>query len=401
MNTLSIALNVVLIISICALAFLVLSMRSTKTETQLSPAEIQAAVANAANEQMRAALELINATNEGRLTAVTEGVTAQNTATTTSINALLEPIKETLNKFEKTTQEMEKAREGAYSRLDASVAQTKESLGLLQNETKVLANALSNSSVRGKWGELQVRRILDMMQLKEGVSFEEQKQEQGEGTGRPDFTVKLPNGRTIYIDSKAPMDAYLKYLEESDESRKTEFLKQHEQALRGHIRTLKSRGYASGKASVNYVILFVPTESSLAAAFEVNPELLQQAANDDVVLASPTALIAVLSNVAMLWQEHTQAENAEKIVDESRELHSRLAKFIEHFNRIGKGLKQTNDAFNGAVGSFDRMVMPKALQIETLAAIPTALDSVSSVTVEPTLSTKAVPEISADDEQTA
>jgi len=250
------------------------------------------------------------------------------------------------------------------------------------NETTTLSNALRRSDTRGRWGELQLRRILEMLNMNEGTDFHEQKQELGEGTGRPDFTIYLPGERVLYIDSKAPMSAYLDGLQESDLAKRTEKFTAHARSIKEHVTALKRRNYTDGENSLNYVVMFVPTESSLAAACEINPRLIEDAAKEQVILASPTALIALLNNISLLWQQEKQAKNSADIVREASELHGRLTVFIRHFAKVGATLTKTVDAYNDSIGSFDRKVMPAARKVAALGNFDGVIENIPHVDVK-------------------
>jgi DNA recombination protein RmuC len=245
-----------------------------------------------------------------------------------------------------------------------------------------------------------------MIGMSEHVSFDEQKQQVGDGSGRPDVTIHLPNNRVLYVDSKAPMNSYLDAINEVDVDRRKTLFEAHANALKGHIRTLASRNYVDDKESLNYVIMFIPTESSLAAAFEVYPNLIEDAAQAKIVLTSPTSLVIALNTISMLWQEDTQVRNAQEMIKESGDLYGRLITFINHFSKVGDNLKRSMDTYNNAVGSFDRSVMPKAKAVEELGRFTDELPSAEKVEVDLRESKYATHEtqlglVSDSDEETA
>jgi DNA recombination protein RmuC len=220
-----------------------------------------------------------------------------------------------------------------------------------------------------------------MVGLSEHVTFDEQKQQVGDGAGIPDITIHLPNHRVLYVDSKAPMNSYLDATTETNVDRRNALLKAHATALKGHIKTLASRNYVNDKESLNYVIMFVPFESSLAAAFDVYPKLIDEAAQSKVVLTSPTSLVIALNTIAMLWQEDTQIRNAQEMIRQSSELHGRLNTFIDHFTKVGSDLKRSVLSYNAAVGSFDSSVMPKAKAVEKLGRFTDELPVTETIEV--------------------
>ena len=377
--------------------------RNLKSAGGLSPEDIRQQVGDAAREHLVAAQEALSNATEQRLQTTTQSVEAQTRAANASIQELIKPLKDSLQSLDTKVAELENKRTDAYARLNEQVTNTQVILESLRGETTMLSSALRRSDTRGRWGELQLRRIIEMIGLSEHMSFVEQKQQQGEGTGKPDVTIFLPGERVLYIDSKAPMSAYLDAVEETDPIRRAEHLESHAKALKLHVKTLSNRAYSNDESALNYVIMFVPTESSLAAACEINPSLIEDAVSNGVVVASPTSLVAVLSNIAMMWQEDAQNRNADEILRASRELHSRLSVFIGHFSKIGDYLKKSVEAFNSAVSSFDTRVMKTASDIQKLGRYSDELPSVAKLEVEPRNSKYEQPALGlvSEDEETA
>jgi len=355
--------------------------RLLKGQSGQSPAEMRQQVGDATREELLTASQILERTTESRLSANAQALTTQHQQAQETLKAIIEPLADTLRSLDGKVNELEKARAGAYAKLDGHVTNTQSILTNLMNETTTLSNALRRSDTRGRWGELQLRRILEMLNMNEGTDFHEQKQELGEGTGRPDFTIYLPGERVLYIDSKAPMSSYLDGLEETDPTKRVEKFTAHARALKEHIAALKKRNYTDGQSSLNYVVMFVPTESSLAAACEVNPKLIEDAAKDQVILASPTALIALLNNISLLWQQEKQAKNSAEIIRQASELHGRLIVFIRHFSSLGTAVNKTVEAFNKSLGSFDDRVMPAARKVAELGDFDGALENIASIDV--------------------
>lgn len=355
--------------------------RLLKGQSGQSPAEMRQQVGDATREELLTASQILERTTESRLSANAQALTTQHQQAQETLKAIIEPLADTLRSLDGKVNELEKARAGAYAKLDGHVTNTQSILTNLMNETTTLSNALRRSDTRGRWGELQLRRILEMLNMNEGTDFHEQKQELGEGTGRPDFTIYLPGERVLYIDSKAPMSSYLDGLEETDPTKRVEKFTAHARALKEHISALKKRNYTDGPSSLNYVVMFVPTESSLAAACEVNSKLIEDAAKDQVILASPTALIALLNNISLLWQQEKQAKNSAEIIRQASELHGRLTVFIRHFSSLGTAVNKTVEAFNKSLGSFDDRVMPAARKVAELGDFDGALENIASIDV--------------------
>jgi len=340
--------------------------RAMKSQGGLSAQDIRQQIADASREHYLSAAQMLETSTEARLQTTTSFVAEQNRAASASIQEIIKPLGDSLKALDIKVGDLETKRADAYARLDQQVTNTTGLLDTLRTETTNLSSALRRNDARGRWGELQLRRIIEMIGMSEHVSFDEQKQQVGDGSGRPDVTIHLPNNRVLYVDSKAPMNSYLDAINEVDPDRRKTLFEAHATALKGHIKALASRNYVDDKESLNYVIMFIPTESSLAAAFEVYPNLIEDAAQAKVVLTSPTSLVIALNTIAMLWQEDTQVRNAQEMIKESGDLYGRLITFINHFSKVGDNLKRSMDTYNNAIGSFDRSVMPKAKAVEEL-----------------------------------
>ena len=400
-----IVIVVVTALTTAAIVGLVVS-RAMKKQGGLSAQDIRQQVADAAREQYLTTAQMLETSTEARLQTTTASVAEQTRAASASIQEIIKPLGESLKALDAKVGDLETKRADAYARLDQQVTNTTGLLDTLRTETTNLSSALRRNDARGRWGELQLRRIIEMIGMSEHVSFDEQKQQVGEGSGRPDVTIHLPNNRVLYVDSKAPMNSYLDAINETDVDRRKTMFDAHATALKGHIKTLASRNYVDDKESLNYVIMFIPTESSLAAAFEVYPNLIEDAAQAKVVLTSPTSLVIALNTIAMLWQEDTQVRNAQEMIKESGDLYGRLITFINHFSKVGDNLKRSMDTYNNAVGSFDRSVMPKAKAVEELGRFTDELPSAEKVEVDLRESKYATHEtqlglVSDSDEETA
>ena len=376
-----IVIVVVTALTTAAIVGLVVS-RAMKNQGGLSAQDIRQQVADAVREQYLTAAQMLETSTEARLQTTTASVAEQSRAASASIQEIIKPLGESLKSLDEKVGVLEKTRAEAYGKLNEQVTNTTGLLDALRTETTNLSSALRRNDARGRWGELQLRRIIEMIGMSEHVSFDEQKQQVGDGSGRPDVTIHLPNNRVLYVDSKAPMNSYLDAINEVDIDRRKTLFDAHANALKGHIRTLASRNYVDDKESLNYVIMFIPTESSLAAAFEVYPNLIEDAAQAKVVLTSPTSLVIALNTIAMLWQEDTQVRNAQEMIKESGDLYGRLITFINHFSKVGDNLKRSMDTYNSAVGSFDRSVMPKAKAVEELGRFTDELPAPEKVEID-------------------
>jgi DNA recombination protein RmuC len=376
-----IVIVVVTALTTAAIVGIVVS-RAMKNQGGLSAQDIRQQVADAAREQYLTTAQMLETSTEARLQTTTASVAEQSRAASASIQEIIKPLGESLKALDIKVGDLEKNRAEAYGKLNEQVTNTTGLLDSLRIETTNLSSALRRNDARGRWGELQLRRIIEMIGMSEHVSFDEQKQQVGDGSGRPDVTIHLPNNRVLYVDSKAPMNSYLDAINEIDVDRRKNLFEAHANALKGHIRTLASRNYVDDKESLNYVIMFIPTESSLAAAFEVYPTLIEDAAQAKVVLTSPTSLVIALNTIAMLWQEDTQVRNAQEMIKESGDLYGRLITFINHFSKVGDNLKRSMDTYNNAVGSFDRSVMPKAKAVEELGRFTDELPAPEKIEVD-------------------
>lgn len=282
-----------------------------------------------------------------------------------AVETLLEPLRETLRSLDKRTQEIEKARLDAYSRIDQHVQLLAQATSSLQQQTTSLTTALRSSQVRGRWGEIALRNVAELAGMTEHCDFDEQSA--ATDSRRPDLTVHLPGGRRIAVDAKAPLTDFLAATEATDESAREAALDRHVRALKGHIKTLANRDYAEALGSdLDLVVMFLPGDPFLAAAFARDPDLQVNALRSKVLIATPTTLVALLRTVAIYWQQRSLAENAETIAQAARELYQRAAKFSEDLEKIGKGLGAALKAYNDAVGSFDRRLLPMGRRLEEL-----------------------------------
>jgi DNA recombination protein RmuC len=282
-----------------------------------------------------------------------------------AIETLLSPLQETLLKLDDKTLQIEKARVDAYSRIDQQVKLLAQATQSLQDQTTSLATALSSSQVRGRWGEIALRNVAELAGMTAHCDFEEQTAI-GDGK-RPDMTVNLPGGRKIAVDAKAPLTDYLKATETTDETVRQAALERHVKALRGHVKELAARNYAQTIGSdIDLVVLFLPGDPFLSAAFSKDPDLQVEALRSKVLIATPTTLVALLRTVAIYWQQRSMAENADAIAAVARELYDRAAKLGVELEGIRKGLKSALDAYNRAVGSFDRRLLPMGRRLSEL-----------------------------------
>jgi DNA recombination protein RmuC len=286
------------------------------------------------------------------------------------IRELVDPMRQALQKLEQQVGEMERRREGAYAGLSEQVRSLGETQVQLRTEASNLVRALRAPQVRGRWGEMQLRRVVELAGMDEHCDFTEQHAVAGsEGRLRPDLVVHLPGGRTVVVDAKAPLAAYLEAVEATDEAVRSARLADHARQVRDHVVALSRKSYWDElRPTPEFVVLFLPGESFFAAALEQDRELIERGAEKNVILATPTTLVALLKAVAYGWKQEAVAANAREVAELGRDLHKRLFDMAGHLARLGKGLSGSVEAYNAFVGSLESRVLPAARRFEDLEA---------------------------------
>jgi len=304
------------------------------------------------------------------------------------IDALLKPLREMVESYRGELVKSEQARNEIYGGLQEQIRTLLGAQESAQREASRLANALQSPTVRGSWGENSLKRCVELAGMSEFCDFDVQQTfftDEGRRQ-RPDLIVRLPNHRVIAIDSKVPLTEYSAAANETDETRRHEFLQSHARMMRRHIESLSRRDYqASVGETLDFTVMYLPGEHFLSAALITDPTIFEFAVERKVYLASPTVLLPLLRAVAASWKAERTEENAKKMHDVGVELFNRFVKVMEHVTSVGDALRKTVEKYNGAIGSIDRMLWPKAEELQRLAGSGKelgALDQLEAVPLE-------------------
>jgi|HigsolmetaAR201D_1030396.scaffolds.fasta_scaffold03859_7 DNA recombination protein RmuC len=311
--------------------------------------------------------EALKASSEQFLTLAQERLERQQQAARSDLNALFEPLRQTLDLQRDQVASLERQREQAYGSLNAVITELKEGQRLLNQETSNLVKALSKPQVRGRWGEMQLRRVIEMAGMLEHCDFATQVTvASDDATYRPDVIIRLPNERQIVVDSKVPLEGFLNALN-AEENQRAELFRQHARQLRNHIDAMSKRNYpAKVDGAHEFTVIFVPGETFYQTALEYDAELLDYAFGKSVILASPNTLIAILKAAALGWRETRLAAEAQRIRDEGEKIFKALRTLAEHMSKLGTALDRATDAYNEAIGNLEQRLLPPARKMNDL-----------------------------------
>ncbi|MGA7201043.1 MAG: DNA recombination protein RmuC [Candidatus Cybelea sp.] len=338
--------------------------------------------ARAENAALRATLEHSAHSGEKAIEALlerTKNELREATALRASerVGELVSPVTQKLGEFDRLIADLEATRQRDAGSLREQIGQLlgrtdklETATSHLSTQTSTLVTALRNPASRGKWGEMQLRNVVEKAGMLAYCDFfEQQTVALEEARVRPDMTVNLPGERCVFVDAKAPTDSMQAALEASDDETRKALVKQHARALRDHVDALSRRGYQTAKGSAEYVVMFVAGEAFVSSACSEDPSLIEYALDKGVLITGPLTLISLLRSFAMGWQAVRQEENAKRIATIGRVLYERALKFSEHLVEVGKHLERSVNAFNGAVGSYETKLLPQGRRLKDEASL--------------------------------
>jgi len=338
--------------------------------------------ARAENAGLRATLEQTQHSGEKAIEALLERAKnelREATALRASerVGELVSPVTQKLGEFDRLIADLEATRQrdagSLREQIDQLLGRTDKletATSHLSTQTSTLVTALRNPASRGKWGEMQLRNVVEKAGMLAYCDFfEQQTVALEEARVRPDMTVNLPGERCVFVDAKAPTDSMQAALEASDDEARKVLVKQHARALRDHVDALSRRGYQAAKGSAEYVVMFVAGEAFVSSACNEDPSLIEYALDKGVLITGPLTLISLLRTFAMGWQAVRQEENAKRIATIGRVLYERALKFSEHLVEVGKHLERSVNAFNGAVGSYETKLLPQGRRLKDEASL--------------------------------
>ena len=384
------ALGIGVVLGVLMMAVIARSRRKA-VELELEQSELRLKNQQALEEERRAAFELANARLRESFSEISNRSLRANSDTflqlarqnletqqekakhelterEKAVEDLVKPIRDALEASQKQIAELEKARSEAYGGIKSQLEEMQTSQKWLAQETQNLVKALRRPEVRGRWGEITLRRLVELAGMVEHCDFVEQAHTVSDGQIiRPAMLVKMPDNRHLVVDVKTPLDAYLEAVEAKDDAERKLGLQRHARNVRAHIRLLSTKAYwEQFEQSPEFVILFIPGDQFLSAALSEEPDLIEYALSRQIILATPTSFVALLKAVAYGWRQLSLADNAREIRALAEDLYGRLGTFVSHMNRVGRQLASSVENYNRAVGSLERSVLPGARKFTEL-----------------------------------
>jgi DNA recombination protein RmuC len=365
--------------------------RAALVDGQLAE-RFQAMSAQALDRSAQTFLELA----EGRLGAASARATGELETRRAAVESLVQPLRETLAKVESQLRETDKERQLSHAALTEQVTIARQSSDQLRAQTQALVTALRRPEARGRWGEMQLRRVVELAGMSPRCDFDEQVSVQAaDGALRPDMVVRLAGGKNIVVDSKVSLAAYLEAAETSDEAFREARLDAHARHLRAHVDQLAAKAYWTALSPApEFVVLFIPGEAFLAPALEHDPALLEHALARKVHIATPTTLVTMLRTAQYAWQQESLSENARLVFDLGRELYDRLTGLGKHVDGLGRALGNAVSAYNRAVGSLESRVLVSARKLNELGVVDAELEAPKPV--EETVRALSAPDLAVD-----
>jgi DNA recombination protein RmuC len=346
--------------------------RERESAFEAATSRLATAFSELANQSLRSNSETFLRLAEQNLGAHQEKAKRELSERERAVENLVKPIRDALSQSQQQIAQLETARSEAYGGIRSQLEMMQQDQKFLAQETQNLVNALRRPQVRGRWGEITLRRLVELAGMVEHCDFQEQVQGVGDDKIiRPDMIVRMPDRRELVVDVKTPLDAYLEAVESKDDAQHKLGMERHARNVRDHIRKLASKSYwEQFSSSPDFVILFIPGDQFLSAALDEDPDLIDSALSQRIILATPSSFVALLKAVAYGWRQLALAENAEEIRRLAEQLYGRLSVFVGHLNKVGRQLSSSVESYNRAVGSLERSVLPGARKFTELGIHP-------------------------------